>query len=122
MKDKSRSIVMSIGIIVTLLTLSITEGTMAVYAWQLDVNLRQSEFGTSRAEVTVYGPFGWIESGYWATGPPPLIASINVPDNEIPEGYQYQVCVGAGLITFDPNCEYFTHGSGDESVTMVMPG
>lgn len=91
------------------------------YAWELDVHLTQSTFGTSTAEVTIVGPYGWRDQVYVETGEPSIIASIDVPDDEIPEGNYYQVCVGAGLITLSPNCQNFTHGSGDESVSMTIP-
>ena len=97
-------------------------GTLVPTAWQLDIYLDNPPFGVDRAEVTVGGPIGWTESGYLATGPPSIIASIDVPDREIPEGYQYRVCVGAGFFTFDLHCRYFTHGSGDESVRMNLAG
>jgi hypothetical protein len=108
-------------IVFTIFTVSVTAAPMTAYAWELDVNLQQSEFGTDRAEVTVRGPFGWFDNKYVRTGPPPLIASFDVPDREIPEGYYFEVCVGAGIITVFPNCESFVHSSEDESVTMFIP-
>ena len=110
-----------LGIVVSFVVIA---GTMAqqVYAWQLQIYLDNPPFGVDRAEVTVEGPFGWYQNDYWATGPPPLIASYNVPGNEIPDGYQYQVCVGAGYFTLGMNCQFFTHNSGDESVRMSLAG
>ena len=93
-----------------------------VYGWQLNTYLENPPFGVDRAEVTVEGPFGWTENDYWGTGPQPIIVSYTVPEREIPDGYQYRVCVGAGFLTLDPNCKYFTHSSGDESVSMNLAG
>ena len=101
--------------------MAVTAAPMTAYAWELDVDLQQSTFGTDTAEMTVRGPFGWFNREYVRTGPPPIIASFDVPDREIPEEYYFEVCVGAGLITVLPNCESFVHDSGDQSVNMVIP-
>jgi hypothetical protein len=90
--------------------------------WTLYVDLRKSSFGVSKAIVTLYGPFGYLDSESVATGTDAK-AIFSVPGSAVPQGYNYKVCVSGGLLsTLLPNCKFFRHGSGDASISMRVPG
>lgn len=49
--------------------------------------------------------------------------SFSVPEDEVPPGYNYKVCAWGGLASMIlQNCQWFTHGNGDESVWLEVGG
>jgi hypothetical protein len=112
------TLVLSTGIFVV----PLIQLAYASSSWRLGVDLEQTTFGTERAVVTIKGPFGYQDTRSVQTGPS-VSVSFSVPDNAVPPGYNYQVCVSGSLISaILPNCQYFVHGSGDESIQMTIPG
>jgi len=90
--------------------------------WLLTVNLVQTQFGTSSATVNLKGPFGYQDSQTTSTGPSPSV-TFTVPSSQVPDGNKYQVCVSSSIVSAVlPTCQFFNHGSGDETVTMNIPG
>jgi hypothetical protein len=112
------SVVLSIGLFMALLL----QLAFATSTWNLGVDLEQSTFGTEHAVVTFKGPFGYQDTKSVQTGPS-MFVSFSVPESAGPPGYNYQVCVSGSLISaILPNCQYFLHGSGEESIQMTIPG
>lgn len=109
-----------------ILTLSVVAVLLAqvvhqqVYAWNLDFDLTDSTFGSDRVCAEIHGPYGYER--YRCTDASPYASvSFNVPEDEVPEGYNYQVCVWGGLLSFVlKNCQMFPHGSGDEWVQLSV--
>jgi hypothetical protein len=96
--------------------------TSTVYAWQLDVDLRRSTFGSDRVCAALHGPYGYDRTQCTESGPDAGV-SFNVPEDEVPLGYNYKVCAWGGLASMIlQNCQWFTHGSGDESVWLEVGG
>jgi hypothetical protein len=90
--------------------------------WRLEVDLPQSSFGVEQATVVLKGPFGYQDRESVRTGPDASV-TFNVPSSAVPQGYDYQVCVSGGIVSsLLPNCRYFEHGSGSESIWMKVPG
>src|SRR5918996_1288690 len=90
--------------------------------WTLRVDLTQTTFGTERATVTLKGPFGYQDTRSVQTGPS-VSVSFSVPGSAIPPGYNYEVCVSGSILSaILPNCQFRPHGSGDESISMEIPG
>ena len=85
--------------------------------WNLTVNLYHTPFGTNQIYVEVKGPFGnnyyqWVQNGISPS------TTFSLSGSEFPEGYNYQVCVGTGLLaSILPTCNFFVHRSGDETVS-----
>jgi hypothetical protein len=108
------TLIVGVGTLTALLLL--TQLTTMVYAWRLDVDLSRSTFGSDRVCAEVHGPYGHDERNCTESGPNASV-SFEIPENEVPNGSRYQVCAWGGLVsTFLPNCHYFNHDSGDESV------
>jgi hypothetical protein len=121
--NKRIEIMGTIGMTVLVSLLVLIQTTTMVYAWQLTHNLEQTTFGTKHADLKVTGPFGWI-----ARDTVPIstdtIASFDLPDDQFPNGYEYEVCVNNNF-SFSwafPNCYMFTHKTnGDVSVSIDIP-
>jgi hypothetical protein len=63
----------------------------------------------------------WYDFSSIKTGPGTGIVSVNVPESKIPSGETYQACVSSNIIlSILPICKYFSHGSGDESISMSL--
>lgn len=106
----------------TLVGLMVIAQTVTVYAWQLDVDLTRSTFGSERVCASVEGPYGYDKSRCTDSGPNAGV-SFNVPENEVPVGYNYKVCAWGGIVSFVlKNCKFFEHDRGDESVWMSVGG
>jgi|tagenome__1003787_1003787.scaffolds.fasta_scaffold20983234_3 hypothetical protein len=46
-----------------------------------------------------------------------------VSSSQVPDGNKYQVCVSSSIVSaIVSTCQFFNHGSGDETVTMNIPG
>lgn len=90
--------------------------------WTLRVDLIQTTFGIERATVTLKGPFGYQDTRSVQTGPS-VSVTFSVPGSAIPSGYNYEVCVSGSILSaILPNCQFRPHGSGDESISMEIPG
>ena len=83
-------------------------------------------FGDDRVLVMVKGPDGWVHDRWYdfasiKTGPATGEVSVNVPESGVPSGKTYEACVSSNFIlSVLPSCKYFSHGSGDESITMSL--
>ena len=97
--------------------IGLTQLTTIAYAWQLDVDLSRSTFGSDRVCAAVHGPYGYDKTYCTESGQNAGV-SFNIPEDEVPDGYNYRVCAWGGVISsFLQNCQTFTHDSGgDESV------
>jgi hypothetical protein len=89
--------------------------------WNLTVNVNGVEFGKTDVTISIKGPFGYEDSSTVATGPS-VQTSFSIPGNAVPAGYSYQLCGHSNGIVESllAKCQYFRHGSGDESVTFNL--
>jgi hypothetical protein len=105
----------------SVLSMMLLTGTV-VYAWQLDVDLRRSTFGSDRVCAAIHGPYGYDRTKCTESGPNAGV-SFSVPEDEVPSGYDYKVCAWGGIASLIlQNCQWFTHGTGDESVWLDVGG
>ncbi|MGH9975417.1 MAG: hypothetical protein ACRD8Z_06225 [Nitrososphaeraceae archaeon] len=94
-----------------------------VWAWELEVELSDSSFGSERVCASVEGQYGFGPINRCTESGPGADVSFSVPEDEVPPGYSYKVCVWGGVISaLISNCQMFTHGSGDESVSLRVDG
>jgi hypothetical protein len=90
------------------------------WAWQLTVDLSDSDFGDDRVCASVEGGFGYGPYQLCTQAGRDAAVAFNIGDG-IGEGESYRVCGWSGgnplEYIFQP-CERFTHGSGDEWVSV----
>lgn len=95
-------------------------------AWRLYVELTDKPFGDDKAYVKVKGPDGWEQYKWynWAsikTGPSTGEVVWSLSESNFPSGEPYEVCVSSKAgFSLIPYCYYFTHGTGDEKVSVPL--
>jgi hypothetical protein len=112
------------GIIVgTLLVVAIfTTQQQQVFAWNLSVDLTQSTFGSDEVCVSIKRAFGYYRESCTEASPYASV-SFNIPEDAVPDGYNYRVCVWGGALSgVFKNCQMYSHGSGDEGVQRDVGG
>lgn len=89
--------------------------------WNLTVYVKNVPFGTNQIYVETKGPFG---NNYyqWINNQQDPVAQFTMPGGEYPQNYDYQVCVGTGLLGgILPSCSSFGHVIyGDAQVTITF--
>jgi hypothetical protein len=117
---KTRSIILG-TVIMTYLVLAILAGRQQLaWAWILGVDLSHSQFGSSKVCASVEAAYGYGPVDVCTSAGRNAKVTFNIEDS-IGQGENYMVCVWdnvAGAIF--KNCQYFSHGSGDETVSLPV--
>jgi hypothetical protein len=88
-----------------------------VYAWQLTVDVSDSDFGDDRACASVEGGYGYGPDRLCTQAGRNAEVTFNIGDG-IGEGENYIVCGYSDILEYlIPSCDHFSHGSGDEWVS-----
>ena len=88
------------------------------WAWELTVDLSESTFGSDRVCASVEGGYGYGPVNQCTNPGGNAQVTFNLGES-IGQGERYHVCAWGGVVSsIFSNCEYFSHGSGDESVSM----
>jgi hypothetical protein len=91
-----------------------------VWGWELRVELSDSTFGSDQVCASVEGGYGYGPVNR-CTNPGRDAAVVFNLGDRIEEDENYHVCAWGGLLSaLFSNCEYFLHGSGDETVRMSV--
>lgn len=114
-------------ILMTILTLVVAPILLNnIFAWTLDVELKNKPFGDDSAFVKIRGPDGWTNSEWyeWSnikSGPGTASVTWYLSENDFPVGEQYQVCVSSkpGFALF-PYCYNFIHKYDHERVSVSL--
>ena len=105
------------AVIATVL-ITTTTTTTTVYAWELTVNLSGSDFGDDRVCASLEGGYGYGPTSQCTQAGSNADVTFNVGDR-IEQGENYEVCGYSGVMeAIFGECRTFTHGSGDESVSI----
>jgi hypothetical protein len=95
--------------------------THAAYAepfFNLTVDPVNIEWGKSTIYLTVEGQFGDTQSATLANSQNPSY-TFTLDEAQFPIGDEYKVCISSSFLgSFLPHCEYYTHGGGDEEVSI----
>ena len=86
--------------------------------WTLTVRPVNVNFGDTKIHIHIKGPFGAFRDDTIPNSQNP-IDTFSMTGSGFPTGYRYQVCISSTAVGFFlPNCEFFTHGDGDETVSI----
>src|SRR3954452_14425871 len=86
--------------------------------WTLNVRPVNVPFGDSTIHISIKGPSGYANVRNIPNSQFPS-TSFDMPGDQFPTGYSYQVCASSGALGFVlPHCEYFIHGQGDRQVVV----
>ena len=118
--NKTKSII--VGTITIASLVVVTLAGQQAWAWDLTVDLSASTFGSDQVCASVEGGYGYGPVRECTNPGRSAQVTFNL-GNSIEEGENYHVCAWGGLASaIFKNCEYFSHGSGDESVSMNVGG
>ena len=86
--------------------------------WTLTVRPVNVPFGDSGIHISIKGPFGYANVRNIPNSQFPS-TSFNMPGDQFPTGYRYQVCASSSALGFVlPHCGYFIHGQGDRQIAI----
>lgn len=113
--DNTRRMIFCAAMILTA-SLSLMILVEEALAWQLTVDLSDSDFGDDRVCASVEGGYGYGPYRKCTQAGPNADVTFNIGGG-IGEGERYHVCGYSDILEyFIPSCKYFTHGGGDEWV------
>lgn len=83
--------------------------------WTLSINLKNVPFGVNNIFVEAKGPFG-ADVWRWVPNQVNPSISFSLSGSQFPEGYNYQICTGTGILGgVLPSCSTEAHFGGDQA-------
>jgi hypothetical protein len=119
--DKTRSIILGTVIMTSLVLAMLQSGEQQqAWAWLLAVDLSDSTSGSDKVCASVQGAYGYGPVSQCTSAESNAQVTFNIEDS-IGQGENYMVCVWDSVASaIFKNCHYFSHGSGDETVSLPV--